>query len=168
MTGIDARVPMVRLDRLQSAIGSLVVTGASSVAWESVTGLTGAASDESSAEGSHSGSHVGAVVPTSGNRPLVGFDEGAVLVALRHVGELRRGLVVGRGAGVLGVRLLDGVTLTVSAWGEGDVPALSLLVVDGLLELRAERVAAATTDPEVHREFGFAMTPQFDFPERRP
>ncbi|WIB35028.1 hypothetical protein [Curtobacterium sp. MCJR17_043] len=71
--------------------GALRITGSTSVAWESVDRVVGATTVD--------GATAGRAVQTSGNRPLVGYDGRDVLVSLRHVRDLRRALVMCRGAG---------------------------------------------------------------------
>lgn len=138
-------------------MGTLVITGATSIAWESVTGVTGAAT--------RGGETLGSVVSTGGNRPLLEFDDGAVLVTLRHVRELRRALVIGREADALGLRLADGETLSVPTGVPERLSILQILVVDGMLELRAEPVDPSVPDPKLHQEFGFSMTHRFALPD---
>jgi hypothetical protein len=143
--------PVLRLNRRESAIGSLIVTGASSAVWEDVELVTGA--------GLPDGTTTGSPVTTPGNRPLVGFDDSDAIVSLRHVGLLRRALIIGRGPEPLGVQIFDGSTVTVAAGDDERMFVLSLLRIDGLLELRAEPVARADTDESIHRQFAFTLTP---------
>lgn len=142
---------------MRSAVGTLIIAGASSVAWESVTGVTGAATSE--------GEITGSEAPTDGNRPLVEFDNGAVLVTLRHVRELRRALVLGRRTEALALRFFDGATLTVPTGVPERLSLLQILVVDGMLELRSEPVDPSLADPSIHQEFGFSMTRRFALPD---
>ncbi|MEA9984770.1 MULTISPECIES: hypothetical protein [Subtercola] len=164
--------PVLRLDARRSAIGSLIVSGAYAIAWESSTRVTGALTLTSSALES-----VGTSVMTGGNRALVGFDDGDAIVALRHLHELRRALFVGNGSEPLGIQLFDGSSFTVPA----DAPpagaatgaatgtaagsrmlALTLLRVNAFIELRAEPVARGLTPAELHREFGYQLTAHVD------
>ena len=154
---LDADRPLIRIDRRRSAVGTLVVTGASSVAWESASLLTGAATV--------GGEITGSVVETSGNRPLVEFHDRAVLVTLRHVRELRRALVIGRETDALGLRLGGGETLSVATGVPESLTILSILVVDGMLELRAEPIDPAFDDARIHQEFGFSLTHRFALPD---
>ncbi|WP_155848611.1 hypothetical protein [Arthrobacter sp. 35W] len=147
---LDEHTPMVRLNARQSAIGTLLVTGAGAIAWETMDKTTGGATVRGDAAGTPS--------RTAGNRPLVGFQEQDALVSLRHVRTLRRALFMGRGPAPLGVRIFDGATLTVPAPSNGQMFVLSLLQIGGLLELRAEPLPERMTDQEIWAEFGFTMT----------
>jgi hypothetical protein len=142
--------PVVRIDRRRSAVGALRVTGATSAAWESVDHVVGAATAD--------GASAGRSVPTRGNRPLVGYDGDDVLIALRHVRELRRALVMGRGSERLVVALHDGTTLAVDPGTPDTTTILALSVIDGELELRAEPFPRATHDGDVFAAFGFVLS----------
>ncbi|WP_144758362.1 hypothetical protein [Curtobacterium sp. 9128] len=142
--------PVVRLDRRQSAVGVLRVSGATSVVWESEDHVVGAETVE--------GARAGRDVPTSGNRPLVGFHDGDVLVSLRHVRELRRALVMARGDDRPVVTLQDGTTIAIEAGSADVIPVLALSVIDGALELRAEPFPRASHDGDVFAAFGFVLS----------
>lgn len=143
--------PVLRLNRRESAIGSLIVTGASSAVWEDDELVTGA--------GTPDGTITGTPVTTPGNRPLVGFDDSDAIVSLRHLAQLRRALFIGRGPEPLGVQIFDGSTVTVAP-GDGErMFVLYLLKTGGLLELRAEPVARSESDESIHRRFAFTLTP---------
>ncbi len=147
---LDAGTPVVRVDRRRSAVGSLVVAGCTSTVWEGTDHDVGAATVD--------GATAGRAVQTPGNRPLVGFDDGVALVALRHVRSLRRALFIARGAERMTVALHDGTTLAVDP-GTGDTTTiLALSVVDGELELRAEPFPRAPHDGEVFAAFGFTLS----------
>ncbi|PZF14625.1 hypothetical protein DEJ25_02885, partial [Curtobacterium sp. MCPF17_011] len=141
---------VVRIDRRRSAVGALRITGSTSAAWESVDHVVGAATAD--------GATAGRAVTTRGNRPLVGYDGSDVLVALRHVRELRRALVMGRGSDRLVVALHDGTTLAVDPGDADTTTILALSVIDGELELRAEPFPRATHDGDVFAAFGFVLS----------
>ncbi len=141
--------PVLRLDARQSAIGSLIVSGATAAAWESTDLVTGSLTLDGTAQGTP--------VVTPGNRPLVGFDEGDAVVALRHVRSLRRALFVGSGA-PLGVQLFDDESFTVHPGDPAHPVVLSLLRIDGVLELRAEPLDEPLPLEAVLRQFGFVPT----------
>ncbi|WIB25013.1 hypothetical protein [Curtobacterium sp. MCSS17_015] len=147
---LDAETPVVRLDRRRSAVGALRVTGSTSAAWESVDRVVGARTVD--------GATAGRSVTTPGNRPLVGYDDRDVLVALRHVRDLRRALVMGRGAERLVVALHDGTTLAVDPGDADTTVVLALSVVDGEVELRAEPFPRASHDGDVFAAFGFVLS----------
>lgn len=147
---LGEETPVVRADRRRSAVGALRVSGATSTVWESTDGVVGGMAA--------TGDRVGRAVSTPGNRPLVGFDDGDVLVALRHVRSLRRALVMGRGDAQLVVSLHDGTTLAVEAGDADTTTILAITVVDGELELRAEPFPRATHDGDVFRAFGFVLS----------
>ena len=150
--------PVLRLNALESALGSLVVTGVTSIAWEDSTLITGAAQAD--------GGMTGSPVSTTGNRPLVGFDQRDALVALRHVRSLRRALFIGRGPEIVGAQIFGGEGFTVAAGDTTQMYVLYLLRVGNLLELRAEAVSRTATDEAIYADFGFSMTPPF--PTRDP
>lgn len=147
---LDADSPVVRVDRRRSAVGTLVVSGCTSTVWESVDRVVGAATVD--------GGSAGRAVQTSGNRPLVGFEDGRALVALRHVRSLRRALFIGRGADRLTVALHDGTTFAVDPGTSDTMTILALSVVDGEVELRAEPFPRAPHDGEVFAAFGFTLS----------
>ncbi|MDQ6739770.1 MAG: hypothetical protein M3021_05225, partial [Actinomycetota bacterium] len=150
VTELNLQVPMLRLNGRQSAIGTLIVTGASAVTWESSTHITGALTAD--------GHFAGTPVETSGNRSLVGYAGRDAVVTLRHVRELRRALFIGRGPATLGAQIFDGASFTLPPRDGNRMFILSLLRVDNLLEMRAEPVPAGITDQDIWQEFGFSMT----------
>ena len=143
--------PVLRLNARESAIGSLIVTGAASAVWEDDELVTGA--------GTPDGSTTGSPVTTPGNRPLVGFDDSDALVSLRHVRRLRRALFVSRGTEPLGVQIFDGATVTVSPGDEKRMFVLYLLRIGGVIELRAEPVDRSASDESILKQFSFVLTP---------
>ena len=143
--------PVLRLNARESAIGSLIVTGAASAVWEDVELVTGA--------GTADGSTTGTPVTTAGNRPLVGFDDTDAIVSLRHVRRLRRALFVSRGTEPLGVQIFDGSTVTVSPGDEKRMFVLSLLRIGSVIELRAEPVDRSASDESILKQFAFTLTP---------
>lgn len=143
--------PVVRVDRRRSAVGVLTVTNATSAAWESTDWVVGACTAQ--------GQQAGRVADTSGNRPLVGYHDGHVLVALRHVRQLRRALFVPRDPAPVVVALQDGTALTLDAGDSETMHLLAVTVVDGMLELRAEPFPRASHDGDVLAAFGFTLSP---------
>lgn len=175
---LGAGHPVLRLDARRSAIGSLIVSGAYAIAWESTDLVTGALTLTSGGVET-----VGTPVMTPGNRALVGFDDGDAIVALRHLRDLRRALFVGNGSEPIGVQLFDGAQVTLSAsvggGSAGSGPAgsgagdggsaggdrmfvLTLLRIGAFIELRAEPVARDVSPAALHREFGYQMTARLD------
>ncbi len=150
VTELNLQVPMLRLNARQSGIGTLIVTGASAITWESSAHTTGALTAD--------GHFAGTPVETSGNRPLVGYSGRDALVTLRHIRELRRALFIGRGPASLGVQIFDGASVSLPPRDGHRMFILSLLRVDNLIEMRAEPVPAGTTDQDIWHEFGFSMT----------
>lgn len=147
---LDEDTAVVRVDRRRSAVGTLVVSGCTSTVWESTDHVVGA--------GTIDGGSAGRVVTTPGNRPLVGFDDGVALVALRHVRTLRRALFIARGAERLTVALHDGTAFAVDPGTSETMTILALSVVDGEVELRAEPFPRAPHDGEVFAAFGFTLS----------
>ena len=146
--------PVVRLNARQSAIGSLLVAGVRSVAWEDQKLTTGAHHSE--------GHAAGTAVLTPGNRPLAGIQDGAGVVSLRHVRLLRRLLFVA-GETPLTVGVFDGAAATVAARNDAGLRSVLYVVrVGAVLELRAEFVPADASDAAIWAIFGFTMTIPLD------
>jgi hypothetical protein len=156
---LGADEPVVRLNARESAIGTLIVTGAVGVVWESDDLVTGAAGVD--------GTQEGAPVSTAGNRPLLGFDENDALVVLRHLHRLRRALFVGDGRNPMGVQLFNGSGFAVPPGDGQHLFALSALRIGSLLELRAEPIAVGRSLASLRQEFGFVLTTQLTPRERR-
>ncbi|MCX6498685.1 MAG: hypothetical protein NTU93_07765 [Arthrobacter sp.] len=146
--------PVVRLNPRQSAIGSLLVAGARSVAWEDNRLTTGAQHAE--------GLQAGTPVSTAGNRPLAGLQDGAGIVSLRHVRLLRRVLFVA-GETPLTIGVFDGAAAAVAARNHAGLRSVLYVVrVGAVLELRAEFVPADAPDAAIWARFGFTMTIPLD------
>jgi hypothetical protein len=143
--------PVLRLNARESAVGSLIVSGADVAVWEDAGGVTGSATA--------AGDITGTPVSTAGNRPLVGFDDADAIVSLRHVQRLRRALFISRGADPLGVQIFDGSTVTVAPGTASRMFILCLLRVGNLVELRAEPVDRSSSDEAILSQFGFTLTP---------
>lgn len=140
---------MARLNSRQAGIGTLLISGPRSTAWEGTDLTTGAES--------FSGQRAGTAVFTRGNRPLVAFHEGAVAVTLRHVQHLRRAIFVAADEPLI-VRLFDGTAAAVPPpTSNGEIAVLHLSRIGELIELRAEYVAN-TNDEDIWATFGFRMT----------
>ena len=157
---LDEKTPLVRLSPLQSAIGSLLVTGTRAVAWEATDLTTGART----VEGTPSGI-IGTEVPTSGNRPLLGFVENVAVVPMRHIAELRRALFIPQPGSTMLVEIYDGGSVavpfeTADTVGSAQplIQVLSLLRVGNQVELRAEPLPAGLKPRDIWLEFGFSMT----------
>lgn len=147
---LEAETPVVRIDRRRSAVGTLTISGCTSAVWETVDRLVGASTAD--------GVQAGRQVMTTGNRPLVGFEDGQALVALRHVRQLRRALFTARGPERLVVALHDGTTVAVDPGSADTMSILALSVIDGELELRVEPFPRASHDGEVFAAFGFTLS----------
>jgi hypothetical protein len=143
--------PVLRLNARQSAVGSLIVSGADVAVWEDESGVTGSATA--------AGDTAGTPVRTRGNRPLVGFDDADAIVSLRHVRRLRRALIIARGPQPLGVQLFTGATVTIAPADDDRMFILCLSRIGNLLELRAEPVENGASDAAILSQFGFTLTP---------
>lgn len=141
---------MVRLNARQSAIGSLSLIGSGTIVWESRTGITGSAT--------HDGTTLGRYVPTRGNRPLVEFDAGRGLIALRHVAQLRRVLFICTPNTALSIQLYDGISLALPALGAAQRNILLITRVGNLLELRSDPAPSDLSDAPIWGAFGFTMS----------
>ena len=154
LRGLGEANPVMRLNARQSAIGSLLVAGVRSVAWEDTRLTTGAHHVE--------GHKAGTPVATPGNRPLAAIQDGAGLVSLRHVRLLRRALFVA-GETPLTVGVFDGAAAAVAARNDAGLRSVLYVVrVGAVLELRAEFVPADASDAAVWATFGFTMTTPLD------
>ena len=141
--------PVVRLNARQSAIGSLTVTGATTLVWESSDFITGARRAD--------GLEVGRQVPTAGNRPLVCFHEGQALIALRHMKNLRRAVFVSADDSPLVVRLYGGSSVVVPPEA-GHRSVLLVSRIGSVLELRSDPAPNGHDDESLWRAFGFRMS----------
>ncbi len=151
---LGAANPVVRLNARQSAIGSLLVAGLRSVAWEDQKLTTGAQHAD--------GLHAGTSVSTPGNRPLAGLQDGSGIVALRHVRLLRRALFVA-GETPLTVAVFDGAAAAVAARNDAGLRSVLYVVrIGAVLELRTEFVPADAPDAAIWAWFGFTMTIPLD------
>lgn len=119
--------PVVALDRKQSAIGSMVISGAEAFAWEANDGFGNLVLKE----------HDESTAPMFGNRRLAEFHKGEVVVGLRHFRNLRR-LIVGTRMGLLKVKLYDGSEIV--ADGDNGNNALLISRVNNHLEVRLEKI----------------------------
>lgn len=141
--------PIVRLNARQSGIGTLLVHGARSTAWEDTDQVTGA-------ENVH-GETAGVASPTAGNRKLVAFHDGSAAVTLRHVRRFRRAIFIAQDEPLV-VSLFREAALAVSpSTPDGKKAVLYMSRIDSLLELRAEYVEGAS-DQTIWAAFGFTMT----------
>ncbi|MFD1213622.1 hypothetical protein ACFQ36_16410, partial [Arthrobacter sp. GCM10027362] len=141
--------PLVRLNPRQSAVGSLRVSGAVSIAWESSGRITGAATAD--------GRKAGRPVPTTGNRPLVDLEDGEALIALRHLKEFRRALFIAPPDAPLAVRLYGGASVVLPP--EHDHRNVLLVSRIGpVLELRTDPAPAEAADVALWQAFGFRMS----------
>lgn len=150
---------MLRLNARESAVGSLIVSGATTAVWEDADRVTGSVTV--------TGESAGTPVMTSGNRPLVGFDEADAVVSLRHVREIGRALFIPRGAHPLGVQIFDGSTVITAPGDDSRMFVLYLLRIDNLVELRAEPVDRSASDEAILTQFGFTLTPHVTTRETR-
>ena len=142
--------PVIRLDPRQSAIGTLSVSGVEAIAWEDVERVTGAANRH--------GAEIGVRVPTPGKRTLVAFHDQNAVVALRHVGRLRRAIFIARQA-PLTARVFDGRSVAVAPSNpQGEKAVLYVSRIGAVLELRVEYVEAHAPDEAIWAEFGFTMS----------
>lgn len=140
--------PVVRLNSRQAGIGTLLISGAHSTAWEATDLTTGAENLD--------GQKMGTTVFTRGNRPLVAFHEESVAVSLRHVQQLRRAIFIAADAPLV-VRLFSEAAAAVLPKSNGEKAVLYLSRIGEVIELRAEYVAD-TNFEDIWAKFGFRMT----------
>ncbi|MFQ4148068.1 hypothetical protein AAGW05_05115 [Arthrobacter sp. LAPM80] len=141
---------VLRLSAMQSAVGSLVVSGSTAAAWESVRKVVGGQTVE--------GHRAGTSVMTAGNRELVGYHGRDALIVLRHVRELRRAIFINRSSATMGVRLFSGESVALPPAADGTQMVLLVHRIGNVLELRAEPVPHDWPDLQIWQEFDFSMT----------
>lgn len=141
---------LLRLTPMQSAVGTLVVSGSTAIAWESVRRVTGGQTVD--------GHKAGTSVMTAGNRPLVGYHGKDALVTLRHVRQLRRAIFINRSSSTMGVRLFSGQNVALPPAENGTQMVLLVHRVGNVLELRAEPIPHNWPDLQIWQEFDFSMT----------
>lgn len=145
--------PIVRLNARQSGIGTMMVHGARSAAWEDVDRVTGAENAR--------GEIAGVTSQTAGNRRLVAFHDGSAAVTLRHVKRFRRAIFVAQDEPLV-VSLFGEAALAVTPkTPDGKSLVLYISRIDNLLELRAEYIEAAN-DEAIWDAFGFTLTTPTD------
>lgn len=119
--------PSVLLRKVQSAVGSLIISGAEAFAWEANDGFGNLVL----ADGPDS------TAPLYGGRRLAEFHKGELVVGLRHFKNLRR-LIVGTRTGMLRSRLYDESEI-IADGGQGS-NALLISRVSNQLEFRLEKI----------------------------
>lgn len=139
--GLRLEQPVVRLSRLQSAIGSMVVEQAERIVWESQDFRTGIIDNVSSLNAEK--------VPSRSNRKVVEFSKERAVVGLRQFKSLRRVVFVSQKDMV--VSLYDGAKITIPTDSGKNVLLLS--VIQDEIELRLEFVNL--DDPVA--AFGFVL-----------
>jgi hypothetical protein len=146
---LSEETPVARLNSRQAGIGTLLISGVHSTAWEGTTLITGAEIFQVE--------KMGTSISTSGNRPLVAFHEASVAVALRHVRQLRRAIFIAADAPLI-VGVFGGAAAAVSPRNSnGEKAVLHLARIGELLELRADYIKDADY-PDIWARFGFRMT----------
>lgn len=143
---------VLRLSPLESSVGTLLITGSSATAWESVRFVAGGRTVD--------GHTVGTPVMTTGNRELVGYQGRDALIALRHVRQLRRAIFMNRSSAAMGVKLVSGRTVALPPAANGAQIVLLVHRIGNVLELRAEPVPLDWPDVKIWQEFDFTMTHQ--------
>lgn len=141
---------VLRLTALESSVGTLVISGSTAIAWESVRRVVGGADV--------AGHTVGSPVLTAGNRALVAYDANNALLTLRHIRQLRRAIFINRGKQSMGVRIFSGESVAVPPPLDGSQIVLLALRIGNVLELRAEPVPLDWSDQQIWTEFDFTMT----------
>ncbi len=143
---------VLRLSPLESAVGTLLVTGSTATAWESVRLVAGGRTVD--------GHQVGTPIMTPGNRDLVGYQGRDALITLRHVRLLRRAIFMNRSSQAMGVKLVSGETVALPPAADGAQIVLLAHRIGNVLELRAEPVPLDWPDLKIWQEFNFMMTHQ--------
>lgn len=128
-TELSLLEPAVRMDFRQSAIGSLIITGAQAFVWETNTKAAGMEINGGQSSAVHP--------PKFGNRSLAEFQDGKIIVGLRHFNELRR-LIIGSQANNLVVELYDGTKIAMPTENGNNVLLISR--INNELECRMEKI----------------------------
>lgn len=118
--------PVVRLNRRQSAIGSITIEGATEFAWEA-----------DHRKGRESLTQPDSTVPSYGNRKIVQFHKGFVVIGAKHFMNLRRVIVFG-GSNPLTMRTSDGSTIRIESDSEPRVLYISRIGRE--IEVRYEKI----------------------------
>lgn len=119
--------PVVRLNKRQSAIGSLLISGAESFAWD-----TGTDAGMENLSGRNS------PIPMFSNRKLVEFYQGEVAINLRHFREFKR-IIVAATSGVMEMKLYDGSTVVADS--NGGKTVIYIARVKDMIEIRVESLS---------------------------
>jgi hypothetical protein len=143
---LDASQPVLRLNRRQSAIGSLALTNVAYVAWELVDGTTGFLYADASAYQSAGGFNyktneartaLPEVLPAAfKKRPVLQFTQEALVIGLRNIKSLKRFIAVPVPQQSINVATLTGPSI-VLPYTESTV--LYASVVDSCVEFREEK-----------------------------
>jgi len=124
--------PVVRLNKRQSAMGSLVITNAASFAWD--TGLK---------SGEETPTQPNANIPAFGNRKVVEFYKNEVVLSLRYFAQLKR-LIVAANSGIMEIKLYDGSTIVVDSDNGKNVIYISR--INNILEIRLEKLTGTVAE----------------------
>ncbi|MDM7990682.1 hypothetical protein [Arthrobacter sp. zg-Y877] len=157
---LDRNNPVLRLTPMESAVGSLAISGTIHAVWEdrkyTTGGMPAGPLDRGTLEGT--------VVDTPGNRPLVGYEDDLALIPLRHAGLLRRALFFPQPKQTMTVGIYNGQSVTIPPKaGERTFYVLSVLRIGEVLELRAEIMPYGMELKAIWEAFGFTIT---SFPGR--
>lgn len=133
--------PVVRLNPLQSAIGSLIISNAEAFAWE---GLDGYGSLVLNGDPSPA--------PVFNGRKLVEFHKGDIVLGLRHFKQFRR-LIAGTRHGSMKVSLYDGSEIAAS--GDNGDNALLFYRIGNEIEVRLEVIKST----DIINVFGIQVFP---------
>lgn len=137
--------PVVQLNRIESAVGSLLISHADYAAWDMLDRTTGFlySTQQKSLENitSYKDGTVHPPLPEVtpakfGNRPLVQYHKDLLVVGLRHARKLKRVIVKPVEGKVMTVGTMGGVNVTVPYFPD---TVLYLSVVNGCVELRLEK-----------------------------
>jgi hypothetical protein len=139
-SALTLATPVVRMTPRQSAIGSLIVTGADIVSWGTTDGHHGTAKRGETLAG----------IKSFANRPLVAWVGDQLVVGLRHSADLRR-VIIGSSTGALTATFAGGATFTADTRQGADV--LYLAMIGTLLEARVETL---NSDRNIETTFGIA------------
>jgi len=145
-TVLTAQKPAVRLNRRQSAVGSLALANVSYVAWELLDGSTGFlystampsnAADVVNYKTGETRPALPEIVPASfKNRPVVEFHRGMLVIGLRSLKSIKRIIAVPLEGKNIEAATLNGTSVTLPYLAN---EVMYMSVVESCLEIRAEK-----------------------------
>lgn len=146
---LDSRNPVARFTRTTTAIGSLTVSNVDYAAWETRNQKTGFLYSTPTAEvtdeitGETTPAYPEHLTPKYGNRALVEFKDGNLIIGLRHILNLKRLILKPKPGGSVVTNTISGLHVTVHPEPN---QVLYMSTVNRHLETRLERYRGNVQD----------------------